>query len=703
MVKPKLSKVAKKLRPNNEDYFDNSVSGPALRDDSAKPRKEGTNHKTWRQLKDMGTSDAIATRDVHNTQRLERGDMDEIKSGTGMKVLAAMAGILSFVLLWLAWGLVGFGATFVSDKATDKTYGMDWGAAFDLPPYYQEHEIPPEPGSGLSSGEKCYTPLDEAGNPIGDCVAGEDFVTPEWYDKAVKEQQEAHGLSDKDVAKIEKKHEYVGLGGWLGFRKAGYFRWLLTLAGAAGIWGATRTALLRTVKAQNFMADNTDINQYKNDQHIAVPMEVAERYQVFPDVGAHSPVQVSSMISHVMLSNKGIKNVTRAKRVEQDILDEDGEIITHKGEILYDDNGNEVLEELPMFDTDFGHGLYSASGIPKVKRLRKFFNPKEISSNPGGEIFDKFGDADTVADHVNKYWEYPSYEPQRPAGVYIVDEAPVNTMVLAITRAGKGQTYIEPMIDMWLREINHNNMVVNDPKGELLVKHYVRATIRGFKVVQFNLINALKTDIYNPLALAAESAREGDFKACATYVENIGEVFFPVDGADDPVWPNAANNAFKRTAYGIIDYYLEEEREMRKHAMLEDKDLKALETELDQMWGKVTLYNCYQFFVQLSAKKLKDPKVRFQEENKNLSPEEQSAIPDSKFEELEREAELWKGEQEVDMLTLFFNATDALPLNSMRTQVGNADKALRSMGGAEKMLASCDSLSTENHKVLLAV
>lgn len=91
-------------------------------------------------------------------------------------------------------------------------------------------------------------------------------------------------------------------------------------------------------------------------------------------------------------------------------------------------------------------------------------------------------------------------------------------------------------------------MVINDPKGELLVKFYVRGTVRGFQIVQFNLINAMKTDIYNPLMLAADSAREGDFTKTAQYVENIAEVFFPLDGGEDPVWPNAANNAFKRAA-----------------------------------------------------------------------------------------------------------------------------------------------------------
>lgn len=110
---------------------------------------------------------------------------------------------------------------------------------------------------------------------------------------------------------------------------------------------------------------------------------------------------------------------------------------------------------------------------------------------------------------------------------------------MAITRAGKGQTVIEPTIDMWLREKRPNNMVINDPKGELLVKFYVPATVRGFQPVQFNLINAMKTDIFNPLHLAYEAAREGDFTKTSTYIENIADVFFPLDGGDDPVWPNA--------------------------------------------------------------------------------------------------------------------------------------------------------------------
>lgn len=260
---------------------------------------------------------------------------------------------------------------------------------------------------------------------------------------------------------------------------------------------------------------------------------------------------------------------------------------------------------------------------------------------------------------------------------------------LAITRAGKGQTYIEPLLDIWMREKEPNNMVINDPKGELIVKNYVRGTIRGFQVVQFNLINPLKTDIYNPLILAANAAREGNFTKCSLYVENIADVFFPVDGAEDPVWPNAANNAFKRAAYGLIDYYIEEEKEFRLYADKNHLDEKVVELKVDEMWGKVTLYNCYQLFVQLTSKKLKNPFVQF---TQDVKAGKYDNMPNDDYENLikdmEAKSKLWEDKPEIDLLTLYFNATDALPRNQMRTLVGNANNALRAMAGAEKMMAS---------------
>ena len=70
---------------------------------------------------------------------------------------------------------------------------------------------------------------------------------------------------------------------------------------------------------------------------------------------------------------------------------------------------------------------------PKEKSIRKYYDATKIPYNPDGSNRDKLGKYDTWADLINDDWEFPLYEPQRPAGVYIVDTAPVNTMVLAIT------------------------------------------------------------------------------------------------------------------------------------------------------------------------------------------------------------------------------------------------------------------------------
>lgn len=202
------------------------------------------------------------------------------------------------------------------------------------------------------------------------------------------------------------------------------------------------------------------------------------------------------------------------------------------------------------------------------------------------------------------------------------------------------------------------------------------------------------------LILAAEAAREGDSTKCAMYVENIADVFFPLDGGDDPVWPNAANNAFKRAAYGLIDYFLEEEKEMRRKALVDKTDDKVLESKIDALWGKVTLYNCYQLFVQLTSKKMKNPqaawKQKWDEKYKTWvakakdegmdidemfggDKEYQQMIRDKK--QADAEAVLFEDKPEMDLLTLFFNASSELPKNSMRTLVDNANNALKSMAG----------------------
>ena len=76
-------------------------------------------------------------------------------------------------------------------------------------------------------------------------------------------------------------------------------------------------------------------------------------------------------------------------------------------------------------------------------------------------------------------------------------------------------------------------------------------------------------------------------------------------------------------------------------------------------------------FVVMSSKKIKNPVTLFKEDYEkgkynSLSNSEISAI--SKKEKAK--AEIWDSQPQADVLTLYFNATDRLPRNQMRTLVG---------------------------------
>ena len=213
-------------------------------------------------------------------------------------------------------------------------------------------------------------------------------------------------------------------------RRVTFWKVFFTLLAGLMTWAIMYPIMKRNLETQNQGKDYRELlKKYVNDQHIQMPEEVQRTYDYFPDVGAHSPVQVSSMISHVMLLNKGVRTVRVARRADKDIYGQDGELMYHKGEILLDDDGEPIMGECPMFDRKFGSALFDSAKVLDHKKARVFYNPAKIPYNPGDEDRDKLKGADTVSEMINKYWSLPEYEPQRPAGAYLVDTAPVNTMV----------------------------------------------------------------------------------------------------------------------------------------------------------------------------------------------------------------------------------------------------------------------------------
>ena len=647
--------------------------------------KKMAKESNWKKIKKQNRAETGRYRNVYENQQLERSKIEEKQTMTTRALGTIFLTILVFFASYVLVSFIRFGTDYYNYMLSTSSMGEEADfyetSGVERPDDEYEDESQEYESDTSSTENESYIDMNEFSMDETQ-VEDTENVTEETVEEANEEK--APSLPDY----IEPNTSNIGISCMIS---------LLFFA-------AFYQFMQRNLMAQNLMNDTSDINQYQDDQHIALPEEIQLAYDWFPDVGAHSNVQVSSMISHMALQNKGLHKIMVPKRADNDII-EDGEIIYYKGEILKDENGKIIYEKVPMIDEDFATALFEVSEVSgELSEYQIAYDSRKIEYNPSGNNRIKQGGTyKTVADLINNEWIMPDYEPQRPAGAYIVDTEPVNTMVLAITRAGKGQTIIEPTLDMWTRELRPNNIVINDPKGELLVKFYVKATIRGFQVVQFNLINSMNTDIYNPIGLAAEAAREGDFTKCAQYVENIANVFFPLDGGEDPVWPQAANNAFKRAAYGLIDFYMEEENELRQYAEKTGMDDVVLANKLDEMWGHVTLYNCYQLFVQMTSKKQKNPATTFINALKAAAEAaEKTGEIDKytkmmqeepeKFKKLQQDAKdkgaIWENKPSEDLLTLYFNATDRLPQNGMRTLVSNTNNALKSMGGAEKMMAS---------------
>ena len=116
--------------------------------------------------------------------------------------------------------------------------------------------------------------------------------------------------------------------------------------------------------------------------------------------------------------------------------------IHYENTLVRDADGNPIKETVPLFDKDFGDELYDSAGVPSGKtsigkRIRLWYDPRKLLFNPGNDVqgeikgrefFDQLPFS-TLADVINNDWWMPSYEVQRPAGVYVVDSAPANTMV----------------------------------------------------------------------------------------------------------------------------------------------------------------------------------------------------------------------------------------------------------------------------------
>ena len=145
-------------------------------------------------------------------------------------------------------------------------------------------------------------------------------------------------------------------------------------------------------------------------------------------------------------------------------------------------------------------------------------------------------------------------EPMKPYRL-LIDNSPSHSLVIGITRSGKGETFVVPMLDVLSRAEKKPSMVVNDPKGELAGASYETLKKRGYEVHIFNLIDQSMGMGFNPLQLVIDAWKKGNYSVAEQYTNSITHSLYSMDSSDksNAFFDESAASLVSAVILGIVE------------------------------------------------------------------------------------------------------------------------------------------------------
>lgn len=140
------------------------------------------------------------------------------------------------------------------------------------------------------------------------------------------------------------------------------------------------------------------------------------------------------------------------------------------------------------------------------------------------------------------------------SGYYYIDDATINSIIVGMTRSGKGETVVNILVDILSRAKKQCSMVIADPKGELYQMAYDILTKRGYDVEVLNFQNMDWSMSYNPLQGAIAYAQKGYYEKVQQEVDGIAKAFYKLEKEDgnSKFWTDSSMNLFSALALAII-------------------------------------------------------------------------------------------------------------------------------------------------------
>lgn len=144
-----------------------------------------------------------------------------------------------------------------------------------------------------------------------------------------------------------------------------------------------------------------------------------------------------------------------------------------------------------------------------------------------------------------------------------IDDSPVNTLVIGITRAGKGETITYPTIDIYSRCEEKPSMIITDPKLDEYPTCYYTLTSRGYDVYLFNLNDPLNSMAYNPIQLCIDEYKAGREAEAELVLHNYCYSIFHTKASantKEPFFPDGSTNVLYCLIWAQIEDNLKADR-----------------------------------------------------------------------------------------------------------------------------------------------
>lgn len=164
-----------------------------------------------------------------------------------------------------------------------------------------------------------------------------------------------------------------------------------------------------------------------------------------------------------------------------------------------------------------------------------------------------------------------------------IDDSNTNSLLLGITRSGKGEIFVLPMIDIYSRSRLKPSIIISDTKGELTRLSYKMLVERGYDVKVINLLDLNNTNCYNPLQLIIDAYKNDELGEAQLLCKSFTFSLYHNPKSKEPMWENSAMSLVNGLILALCEKCLTKNKDL---VGLSEEELMKIKAEEQ----KVTLY-----------------------------------------------------------------------------------------------------------------